>query len=109
VTVNLQIDGDSIRASGRSLSSAADRFVAALNEFAGTLAGFGEPWGNDDIGSLIGAAYAEVYDWAMECYTDALDELGAMGNDLDGMAQAHEDADGRSALVFRRLSEGMGA
>jgi hypothetical protein len=107
--VNLKVDADSVRASGGAVASVADRFAAALNRFAGELAHFGEPWGNDDIGSLIGSAYAEVYDWAMECYTDALEELGAMGTDLGAMAQAHEENDAHSAKVFQRLSQAMEA
>jgi hypothetical protein len=49
------------------------RFTQALSAFQAELEGYGRPWGEDDIGSLIGAAHDEVSAWAFDCYQSALE------------------------------------
>src|SRR3954447_17043455 len=73
------IDPERLSASGSALQSVASRLSAELASFQSELAGHGAPWGSDDIGSLIGAAHDEVSSWAVECYQDALDEMGSVG------------------------------
>jgi hypothetical protein len=59
------IDPERLSASGAALQSVAARLSAELASFRSELAGFGAPWGSDDIGSLIGAAHDEVSAWAV--------------------------------------------
>lgn len=100
---DLEIDTDRLDVAGRRLSAAAEHFVGALTAFQAELAGFGQPWGADDIGTLIGAAHDEVSTWAFECYQAALDEIVAAGADLSGMAAAYDAAELANADQFSSL------
>ncbi|MEV6350218.1 hypothetical protein [Actinoplanes sp. NPDC051851] len=100
----LTIDPEGLDASGQSLQGVAERFGAALATFQAEIASFGQPWGADDIGSLIGAAHDEVSAAAYECYQGVIDEMAAAGADLSGMAatyQALEDAIGQHMDTLR--------
>ena len=60
------VDPDGLRGAGTDLQDISDRFLTELRAFLGDLQGFGAPWGNDDIGSLIGAACEEVTAYAAD-------------------------------------------
>ncbi|MBB5829187.1 MULTISPECIES: hypothetical protein [Micromonospora] len=96
----IEVDPDRLSGSGRALQDLATRFVGELAAFRGELAGFGRPWGSDDIGSLIGAAHDEVSAWAFECFDSALTEIGSAGVDLDEMGQ-------RYAAVEQAIRQGL--
>ncbi|GAA2713395.1 hypothetical protein [Actinoplanes palleronii] len=69
----VHVTPDSLDASGQHLAAVAERFASALTAFQAEIAGYGQPWGADDIGSLIGAAHDEVASFAFESYQDARD------------------------------------
>jgi hypothetical protein len=85
------VDPDGLRVAGTNLQDISDRFLTELRAFLADLQGFGTPWGNDDIGSLIGAACEEVTAYAAECFESAIEELGVVGVDLNRMAHLVEE------------------
>lgn len=85
------IDPEGLRSAGDGLQDVSDRFLTELRTFMSDLAAFGAPWGDDDIGSLIGAAVEEVTAYAAECFESAIEELGVVGVDLNGMAHRGEE------------------
>ncbi|WP_305785423.1 hypothetical protein [Symbioplanes lichenis] len=97
------IDPERLTASGAALQSVAARLSSELVAFRAELAGFGSPWGSDDIGSLIGAAHDEVSSWAFECYQDALEELAAAGADVVDMSVQYVEGDEDVSRRFRGL------
>lgn len=99
----IEIDIDGLDTAGRRLDGTAARFVDALSAFQAQLGGFGQPWGGDDIGALIGAAHDEVSAWAFECYQAALDEIAAAGVDLSGMAASYTATEQSIAEQFASL------
>lgn len=107
--MDLRIDTDSIRTAGKQLQAAGERFGTALQQFQAELASHGEPWGTDDIGSLIGAAHAEVADYAFECYGDARDEVVASGQDLVGMAERYELLEQDNRALMTAMHPDLGA
>ena len=46
--------------------------------------------------------------WAFECYQTALDELGAAGADLSGMAEQHTATEGDNQGRFDTLGRRLG-
>jgi len=104
----LLVDPEGLSTSGDALQQLANRFSQALTACQAQLRGFNQPWGNDDIGSLIGAAHDEVSSWAFECYQTALDELGAAGADLSGMAEQHTATEGDNQGRFDTLGRRLG-
>ena len=102
------IDPERLSASGSALQSVASRLSAELASFQSELAGFGAPWGSDDIGSLIGAAHDEVSSWAFECYQDVLDEMAAAGADVVEISAQYAEVDKNVSSRFHGLRTGLG-
>lgn len=102
------VDPQRLAASGSALQRVAARLSAELALFRSELAGFGTPWGSDDIGSLIGAAHDEVSSWAFECYQDALDEMAAAGADVVDIGARYTDADENVGRRFHGLLDELG-
>jgi hypothetical protein len=98
---NLEIDPDALERAGSDLGRPGATFGDALTAFQSTMAGFGQPWGGDDIGQLIGAAYEEVSSWAFECYQSAAQEIVEAGVDVAAMGAAHR---GNEAATGERFS-----
>ena len=97
-----------IRAAGRGVTDLAKRFNGELEAFEARMQGFGEPWGADDIGSLIGIAYTEVANYIFDCVGMAADEFTSAGADITGMADAYERVDEDGAGTMRSLAGGLG-
>ncbi|WP_244876049.1 WXG100 family type VII secretion target [Winogradskya consettensis] len=102
------IDPERLSATGSTLQSVASRLSAELASFQSELAGFGAPWGSDDIGSLIGAAHDEVSSWAFECYQDALDEMAAAGADVMDISAQYTEVDENVGRRFDGLADELG-
>ncbi|MGY0232315.1 hypothetical protein [Longispora urticae] len=103
----VDIDPDKLSASGQGLGAVATRFTTALAAFRTEIAAYGQPWGADDIGGLIGAAHDEVSSFAFECYQAALEEIGVAGEDLVGMAGQHRTTDKGIDDHFTGVHKGM--
>jgi uncharacterized protein YukE len=88
-----KVEPESLRQAARELDDAVDAVDDVLDRFDDRLAGFGEPWGDDDVGFLIGLCYLPGYDTAMACFENNLDELGSYGDRLSAMADAYQDVD----------------
>ena len=101
-----RIDPKRLSVSGSALQSVASRFSSELTSFQSELAGFGAPWGSDDIGSLIGAAHDEVSSWAFECYQDALDEIASAGADVVDISAQYTEVDEDVSRRFRGMLGG---
>jgi hypothetical protein len=102
------VDPQRLAASGSAVQYVASRLSSELASFRSELAGFGAPWGSDDIGSLIGAAHDEVSSWAFECYQDALDEMASAGADVVDISAQYADVDENVGRRFRGLLTGLG-
>lgn len=103
-----QVQPERLTAAGKSLEDVAARFLEALTAFRSELEGFGRPWGQDDIGSLIGAAHDEVSAWAFECYGSALEEIAEAGVDLSGMGERYEAIESAIRGQFDGFQQGLG-
>ncbi|MEH1165242.1 hypothetical protein V6V47_07635 [Micromonospora sp. CPCC 205539] len=98
----------SLRDAGQSVGDVARRFLTDLDGFQSQMDGYGEPWGADDIGSLIGVAYTEVAAYVFDCLGIAGEELDSAGGDLGGMADAYDLVDEDGAGSMRSLAGGLG-
>ncbi|MDG6101401.1 hypothetical protein Daura_39945 [Dactylosporangium aurantiacum] len=75
----VEIDPEGIMRSGDGILTAAQVIQREITAFQGELAAYGEPWGTDDVGSLIGMVYGVISDLAFETYTGNTDEIGQIG------------------------------
>lgn len=108
MSAGIQVSPEVLRATGTVLQQVGDRFEEQLNALESELLSFGQPWGNDDIGQLIGVAYEEVVSYAFDCLRGVLDEIRQSGVDLDGMAQRYETAEHEISDRFTALFEQIG-
>lgn len=91
---------DTLTGSAKLLRDAGTDFGEKLAAFQAELAAFGEPWGGDDLGSLVGIAYGVVSEFAFECYSEALEELDLAGGDVDVMADRYRAVESAAAEHF---------
>ncbi|REE97123.1 WXG100 family type VII secretion target [Thermomonospora umbrina] len=104
----LQVDPGDIRKAAGELGKVIDKLDQDLTTLESDLAGFGEPWGGDDIGMLIGMCYQGIHDLAMECFAGNLDELEAIAEDLEKMADNYQGSEELSDIEVNRVREILG-
>ncbi|GIF78442.1 hypothetical protein [Asanoa siamensis] len=90
---DLDVNSGGIRRSGSGVGSSAEEMARRFTAFQTELATHGQPWGNDDLGSLIGAAYETVREVAMDCIIDNLEGLAGDGSGLLEVADTYDAAD----------------
>jgi hypothetical protein len=89
----LKVTVSDIRKAGSELQRVADQLDSQIGSFEGAISGFGEPWGGDDLGMLIGLAHGAVFDAAMECFDNNLSEIEGIAKALGVMADNFESAE----------------
>ncbi|MET7950839.1 hypothetical protein [Micromonospora sp. NPDC005324] len=97
-----------LRSGGDEVIGAAERFIGQLESFEAKMQGYGEPWGADDIGSLIGIAYTETATWVLDCIGVAAEEIGSAGSDLTKMADNFDVVEEASAGALRDIQGMLG-
>ncbi|MEV6343271.1 hypothetical protein [Actinoplanes sp. NPDC051851] len=88
-----QVEPALLRSGGDQVIGVAERFIGDLDGFESRMQGYGEPWGGDDIGTLIGTVYTAVSAWVLDCIGVAAEEIGSAGSDVTLMADNYEAAD----------------
>ena len=105
----VQIVPDTLRQAGNGLSQVCSELEGELNKLESELSAMGEPWGNDDIGQLVGAAYQEVVAWAFDCLREVLHELCESGTDLINQATQWEDQEQQVEAGFQQFLGQLGS
>ena len=100
---------DEMRVSPQSLMTAAQQIARCAQDFGNEVNSLnstvttGNPWGQDEQGSLFGALYVAVLNHALEAYGSHVDQLGVAAKGLAGwairMEQTEEDLHRRIAAV----------
>jgi hypothetical protein len=103
-----QIGVESLRSGGRDLETLGAQFGEQVTAFQSRMAGFGQPWGNGYIGSLIGAAYVEVSEYLLECLQIAAEELEDGGVDVAWMADSFQEAEDSAREAMAALASQLG-
>jgi hypothetical protein len=101
----LEVDPGTIRRAARGLDEAIDQLDTNLTALESELLEFGAPWGGDEIGALIQAAYEGIVEIAMDCFTSNIDELESALTGLEGMAAQYEQSEQKSVVEVNRVRE----
>ncbi len=104
----MRVDAEDIHRAGTGIASSAQALQAKLQEFQAELQGFGAPWGNDDIGSLIGMCYQAIYEAAMECFAENVGEMGGQAEGVKAMAATYREAEDTTAIEVNRVRDILG-
>jgi hypothetical protein len=84
-----EVDPAQLAKSARALSVSADDMAAQLADLKATVTA-GNPWGQDEQGSLFGLAYGEVLQQAIEVYDSHVDQLMYAAENLATWAEKFE-------------------
>lgn len=107
----MDIDPDQIGSAGRGIRSSAERLRSEWATFQQELASYGEPWGNDDLGSLIGMLYQGVHELAADCYQDNASAIDADAERMNTMATNYRETERRTTdqvSEFNRVRDVLG-
>lgn len=96
-----RIDWGVIRTAGSELGRLAGGLESLTQETEQLLAGFGEPWGSDDIGSLIGETCTICADKLLDLYDEVADIMRTDAEDLGVMAEAYQASQGRATATVQ--------
>jgi hypothetical protein len=101
-----EVTAESLREAKLNIGQSAEDTDAALTSFIAQLDSFGEPWGNDDLGSLIAMSYQGIYGAFMDCFgsnleliDDYAERVGLAADDYDATDQATADSTSRIAAT----------
>jgi hypothetical protein len=107
-TADTELHPEDVHRSGDAIAQSVQQLRQKVDAFQVTLAGYGEPWGNDDLGALIGGCYQVIADLAFECLEDNVAHLEGYGEGLHAMAASYEDNEQQIVGNFRQLHDRLG-
>jgi uncharacterized protein YukE len=94
----LDVDPELMRSSAGGMTSASDTLQTHFDGFQQDLAGQSDAFGDDDLGSLIGACYQAIHELAFGSYNDnnsAMRDHAQSVHDLaDGYQQSEQASTG---------------
>jgi len=103
-----RLDPEAVRGGGNGIQDSAEALRARLAAFQGELEGYGQPWGADDIGTLIGLCYQAISTVAMECYQANIEEIAGYGEGVGLMADSFEKVEQDIEQGLARFRESLG-
>ncbi len=104
---DLDVDSTSLRQAKVNIGQSQQDTDAALSAFVAELASHGEPWGNDDLGSLIGLSYQGIFDAAMECFNHNLDVIDEYSASLGTAADEYDRTDQDNADLTAQAQKNL--
>lgn len=104
----LRVDAEQIHRAGGGIATSAQALRARLQAFEAELQGFGEPWGNDDIGFAIGMCYQAIYEVAMECFGENISEMEGQAEGVQTMAATYREAEDTTAIEVNKVRDILG-
>ena len=105
---NLNVDAESIRRGGEGIRSTAHQVRAEWQALQAKLSGYGEPWGQDMIGMLIGGCYMAIYELTAECIEQNVTGLEDHAEGATVMASNYLQAEDASAIEVNRVRQILG-
>jgi hypothetical protein len=102
------IDPVGLRLSGAQISSSAQQLQGHLSAFQQELAGYGQPWGSDMVGSLIGMCYGVISGIAMQSVTSNIAGLDDHAQRVQAMSTLYGQAESTDVAGVNRVREMLG-
>ncbi len=100
---NTEIYPDQLQAAGNELGRVAQDLGTRFQRLVGEVGALAAPWGNDEIGMLIGESYTAVQELAQETITSIVTSLEDFGTGLIDFAEAARRTDEDLARTFQQL------
>ncbi|TDB91921.1 hypothetical protein E1264_00170 [Actinomadura sp. KC216] len=104
----LKVDPGQIRKGATGMQGSSSQLRGRLQDFQAKLAGYGEPWGGDDIGFVIGTIYMAASELAFDCYSSQIDGIDEMSEGATLMANNYQSAEDLSEVEVNRVRDILG-
>jgi|RhiMethySRZTD1v2_1073278.scaffolds.fasta_scaffold2180012_1 hypothetical protein len=104
---DMDVDSGSLRQAKINIGQSAQDTDAALAAFVAELESHGEPWGNDDLGTMIGLSYQGIFDAAMECFNSNLDVIDDYAESLGNAADEYDRTDQENADLTQKAQANL--
>ncbi|MFC5746007.1 hypothetical protein [Actinomadura rugatobispora] len=104
----LNVDPQTIKRGGAGIRSAAHQVQSEWETLQGKLSGYGEPWGGDMIGMLIGGCYAAIFEVAAECVTGNVTGMTDHAEGATLMASNYFQSEEASMVEVNRVRQILG-
>jgi hypothetical protein len=98
------VDPEQLLQSAQQISQGAQQIGQLFDQLSSQLDSFGECWGNDDIGSLIGMVYTAIKEVAVEAFKSNVQEILDYGQGIQEMAQQYLQVDQSGEDIFKNLA-----
>ncbi len=99
----ISLDTASLRRAQALIGGSTQETDTALGAFIAELEGFGQPWGDDELGTLIGLSYQGIFEVAMDCFACNLDLIDEYATQLGDAAGDIDDTDAQQAHVLDQI------
>ena len=108
MTEGFQVSPDQLTSSAERLKQVADEFTEQVSQFQSQIQGYGEPWGGDDLGMLIGIAHGACFEAAMQCFQENSEELGQRAEALKAVAKNYTAMEESNVQGVNSISQALG-
>ncbi|MGP4026094.1 WXG100 family type VII secretion target [Actinomadura sp. 3N407] len=108
MTDGFQVSTDQLTSSAGRLTQAAEQFGGQVQQFESQINGYGEPWGGDDIGMLIGIAHNACFEAAMKCFKENAEELSERAKALEAIAKNYTTMEQSNVQTVNAVSKALG-
>ncbi|MER7213582.1 hypothetical protein ABZ470_14895 [Streptosporangium sp. NPDC020072] len=96
-----------LRSTGTGLSGTGTSQLEEVRALRAYLEGEGDPWGEDMMGSMVGAAYHAVTRHALEVYESLAERHVTTGDGAEFMAVSYRSAEQRSEEEVDRITRAV--
>jgi hypothetical protein len=104
----VEVHPDDISAAGARIRSAAQESHAQTVSLQQELAGYGQPWGDDMVGSLIHVCYGAISGLAIASFTSNAAALDGQGARVQAMAAKWQLAEDTNTANISDIPQAQG-
>jgi outer membrane murein-binding lipoprotein Lpp len=97
-----------LRTASTDLDAVADQLAGSLDGMAARQQGNDDAFGGDDIGQLIGGAYAAIVEFAFDRFGAVVEDLRYYAEGVAAMAANYQAADDEAAAGADRIGSELG-
>jgi hypothetical protein len=89
MSAGFDVTPDNLRSSGKDISATGGSLYGDVTALSNKVTGDGSPWGDDELGSMIGDAYVALTDYALQVYASYAEQLDGTGANVQLAADNH--------------------
>ncbi|HVK23797.1 MAG TPA: hypothetical protein VM677_20775 [Actinokineospora sp.] len=104
----MYVHAEAIGGSAKQILGTGEALAAGVESFRGQVDALADAFGGDDLGSVLGMIYQVISEAAFESFTDNVDGLDEIGNNLQSMADDYTTVETANTGFFQQLTGDLG-